>query len=62
VVRVDPLDGVGLAQATGLAFGEDEGAVLGGVDAVEGDGARGEVRQDRAVAAEDDDVVILLQR
>ena len=62
-VVVDPLDGVGLALAAGLAAGEGECAVVLGVDAVEIDGAGGKVGGDFAGRRVDDgEMVVLLQR
>ncbi len=60
-VGADPLHGVGLARDAGGGLGEDQRAVVGEVDALEVGGAGGEVREERAVAAEDGDVVVLLQ-
>ena len=62
MVRVDPLDRVGLAQAAGLAAGEDQGAFLLGVDALEIDGTGRKVREHASVGAEDDDVIVFLKR
>ena len=59
---VDPLHGVGLALPARLAFGEDQRAALvGRIDPLELHRPGREMRQHRAVARDDDHVVVLLQ-